>query len=133
MDLSGYTCSAKKVMTQVAVDALRNLYGDVNKVDAYVGALVEQRKEGQELISPLTKTKMGKKIFPALQIRNHIATLIETGAIQGATADDWKERAKKKEDLEKKKKAREDLIARSEFHDPKTALMHALMRDLTSK
>ena len=40
--------------------------------------------------SPLTNETMGKRLFPAVQLRNSLKQLVESGAISGCKADAWK-------------------------------------------
>ena len=49
--------------------------------------------EYKDLKSPMTKEPMGPNLFPAIQVRNSIRALIESGAIEGdeGSAKHWKE------------------------------------------
>ncbi|CAB9522521.1 Sel1 domain protein repeat-containing protein [Seminavis robusta] len=61
-----------------------------------------------DLKSPMTQQKMGTKLLPAIQTRNHIEALIEAGAIDGDLAAKWKEKvnqAKQMDTLVKKAEA----------------------------
>ena len=40
--------------------------------------------------SPVTNEPMGKRLFPAVQLRNTLKRLVESGAISGSKADAWK-------------------------------------------
>jgi len=40
--------------------------------------------------SPVTNELMGKRLFPAVQVRNSLKRLVESGAISGSKADAWK-------------------------------------------
>ena len=40
--------------------------------------------------SPLTNELMGKRLLPAVQVRNSLKRLVESGAISGSKADAWK-------------------------------------------
>ena len=40
--------------------------------------------------SPVTNEPMGKRLFPAVQVRNTLKRLVESGAISGSKADAWK-------------------------------------------
>ena len=40
--------------------------------------------------SPVTNELMGKRLFPAVQVRNTLKRLVESGAISGSKADAWK-------------------------------------------
>ena len=40
--------------------------------------------------SPVTNEAMGKRLFPAVQLRNSLKRLVESGAISGSKADAWK-------------------------------------------
>ena len=39
---------------------------------------------------PVTNEPMGKRLFPAVQVRNTLKRLVESGAISGSKADAWK-------------------------------------------
>ena len=41
--------------------------------------------------SPVTNEPMGKRLFPAVQLRNTLKRLVESGAISGSKADAWKQ------------------------------------------
>jgi Sel1 repeat len=59
----------------------------------YERAQIEKYFEGKtsaQIKSPMTSEKMGKTLRPAIQHRNTIETLIETGAIRGEMAQTWK-------------------------------------------
>ena len=44
--------------------------------------------------SPLTNELMGKRLLPAVQVRNSLKRLVESGAISGSKADAWKKAMK---------------------------------------
>ena len=44
--------------------------------------------------SPVTNEPMGKRLFPAVQLRNTLKRLVESGAISGSKADAWKKATK---------------------------------------
>ena len=41
--------------------------------------------------SPVTNEPMSKRLFPAVQVRNTLKRLVESGAISGSKADAWKQ------------------------------------------
>ena len=48
-------------------------------------------RQPQALVkSPVTNEPMGKRLFPAVQVRNSLKRLVESGAISGSKADAWK-------------------------------------------
>ena len=49
------------------------------------------RKPEAQVKSPLTNETMGKRLFPAVQLRNSLKQLVESGAISGCKADAWKQ------------------------------------------
>jgi TPR repeat protein len=51
-----------------------------------------RRVEYEDLTSPMTKEPMGPNLLPAIQVRNSIRALIESGAIEGdeGSAKHWK-------------------------------------------
>ena len=41
--------------------------------------------------SPVTNEPMGRRLVPAVQVRNSLKRLVESGAISGSKADAWKQ------------------------------------------
>ena len=76
----------------------------------YERSAIEEHFKGKtvaQLKSPMTNERMGKRLFPAVQIKNMIETLIETSVITGDLAANWKKK-------EKQKKHMEDLLKMAE-------------------
>ena len=48
------------------------------------------RQPEPQVRSPVTNKPMGKRLFPAVQVRNSLKRLVESGAISGSKADAWK-------------------------------------------
>ena len=48
------------------------------------------RQPQPQVKSPVTNEAMGKRLFPAVQLRNSLKRLVESGAISGSKADAWK-------------------------------------------
>ena len=48
------------------------------------------RQPEPQVKSPVTNEPMGKQLFPAVQLRNTLKRLVESGAISGSKADAWK-------------------------------------------
>ena len=48
------------------------------------------RQPEAQVKSPVTNELMGKRLFPAVQVRNSLKRLVESGAISGSKADAWK-------------------------------------------
>ena len=48
------------------------------------------RQPEPQVKSPVTNELMGKRLFPAVQVRNSLKRLVESGAISGSKADSWK-------------------------------------------
>ena len=49
------------------------------------------RQPQAQVKSPMTNELMGKRLFPAVQVRNSLKRLVESGALSGSTkADAWK-------------------------------------------
>ena len=48
------------------------------------------RQPHPQVKSPVTNELMGKRLFPAVQVRNSLKRLVESGAISGSKADAWK-------------------------------------------
>ena len=52
------------------------------------------RQPEPQVKSPVTNEPMGKRLFPAVQVRNTLKRLVESGAISGSKADAWKKAMK---------------------------------------
>ena len=48
------------------------------------------RQPRPQVKSPVTNEPMGKRLLPAVQLRNTLKRLVESGAISGSKADAWK-------------------------------------------
>ena len=48
------------------------------------------RQAQAQVKSPVTNEPMGKRLLPAVQVRNSLKRLVESGAISGSKADAWK-------------------------------------------
>ena len=48
------------------------------------------RQPEAQVKSPVTNEPMGKRLLPAVQVRNSLKRLVESGAISGSKADAWK-------------------------------------------
>ena len=48
------------------------------------------RQPEPQVKSPVTNEPMGKRLLPAVQVRNTLKRLVESGAISGSKADAWK-------------------------------------------
>jgi len=55
------------------------------------------QQPNEQVKSPITNELMGKKLFPAVQVRNSIKGMVKSGAISGAKADAWKKRMEEEE------------------------------------
>jgi TPR repeat protein len=49
------------------------------------------RQPEPQVKSPVTNEPMGKRLVPAVQVRNSLKRLVESGAISGSKADAWKQ------------------------------------------
>ena len=49
------------------------------------------RQPQAQVKSPVTNEPMGKRLLPAVQVRNTLKRLVESGAISGSKADAWKQ------------------------------------------
>jgi hypothetical protein len=49
------------------------------------------RQPQPQVKSPVTNEPMGKRLLPAVQVRNTLKRLVESGAISGSKADAWKQ------------------------------------------
>lgn len=76
------------ITTELPVDPVTAEDGRVYERDA-IEAHISRR--GGATKSPLTNAKMGKRLYPALQIRNTIERLVESGNIDGELAKAYKQ------------------------------------------
>jgi hypothetical protein len=58
-----------------------------------------RQRPGQELKSPVTNEPMGRKLFPAVQAKNTIRSMVKSGAISGDKAEAWKKRIEEEEEV----------------------------------
>ena len=58
-----------------------------------------RQRPGQELKSPVTNEPMGRKLFPAVQAKNTIRSMVKSGAISGDKAEAWKKRIEEEEQV----------------------------------
>ena len=58
-----------------------------------------EQRPGAHAKSPATNEPMGKKLLPALQVRNTIKGMVKSGAISGAKADAWKKRIEEEDEM----------------------------------
>ena len=56
----------------------------------------KKREKGEPPTSPSTGAVIGTKLLPAVQVRNTIESLIQTGAIEGELAEAWQKASAKK-------------------------------------
>lgn len=87
----------------------------IEPVTAEDGFLYEEReikmwikKKGNSVTSPQTNAPMGKKLFPAIQVRNAITELVESGAVVGELAENWNESMENKKTVEETKRKAEE-------------------------
>ena len=57
------------------------------------------RQPQAQVKSPVTNEPMGKRLFPAVQVRNSLKRLVESGAISGSKADAWKKAMKEEAEV----------------------------------
>ena len=81
------------VITQeLPVDPVTAEDGRIYERTALEEWFAAQEARGHPIKSPVTNEAMGKRLFPAVQIRNNIKSMVKSGAISGAKADAWKRR-----------------------------------------
>ena len=95
------------ISTQVAADLVCPITQELpfDPVMAEDGKIYERNAIVEWLrrnaTSPVTRTRMGRRMIPAIQTKNTISTLIKSGAIEGEIAEAWQ----KKLEQEKRVKA----------------------------
>ena len=57
------------------------------------------RQPQAQVKSPVTNEPMGKRLLPAVQVRNTLKRLVESGAISGSKADAWKKAMKEEAEV----------------------------------
>jgi TPR repeat protein len=65
------------------------------------------KKAAGEVRSPITNEPMGRKLLPAVQVRNTIKGMVQSGALSGEKADVWKKRLKEEEKVEETRRKAE--------------------------
>ena len=120
IDLTEEGASQEKKMRASINDVVAELLCPINRelpfdpVLAEDGKIYERdailkwfAKKAGDATSPSTGAVIGTKLLPAVQVRNTIESLIQTGAIEGEIAEAWQEAsAKKRADETKVKETR---------------------------
>ena len=92
------------VITQeLPVDPVTAEDGRIYERTALEEWFAAQEARGHPIKSPVTNEAMGKRLFPAVQIRNNIKSMVKSGAISGAKADAWKRRMEDEMKVEAKR------------------------------
>ena len=66
-----------------------------------------RQRAGQPLRSPVTNKSIGRKLFPAVQVKNTIRSMVKSGAISGDKAGPWKARIEGEEKVVKTRRRAE--------------------------
>ena len=69
----------------------------------YERSAIEQWLETKST-SPVTNLRMGKKLLPALQIKNMLRSMVKSGAVSGEKAGRWHERLAEEDKVEEAKR-----------------------------
>ena len=86
------------ISTQVAADLVCPITQELpfDPVMAEDGKIYERNAIVEWLrrnaTSPVTRTRMGRRMIPAIQTKNTISTLIKSGAIDGELAEAWQKK-----------------------------------------
>ena len=92
------------ITQELPVDPVTAEDGRVYERSAIEGWFASRPED--EVKSPITNELMGKKLLPAVQVRNTIKAMVESGALSGDKADAWKKRlAEEQEVIDWQKKA----------------------------
>ena len=83
-----WTCP---ITSELPLDPVMAEDGRVYERSAIEGWFAGQPEEA-EVKSPVTDVRMGKKLFPAVQVRNNLKAMVQSGALSGDKADAWKKR-----------------------------------------
>ena len=67
-----------------------------------------QLARAAQVKSPVTNEMMGKRLFPAVQARNTIKSMVQSGALSGAKADAWKQRIEDEDEVARVRQRAED-------------------------
>ena len=86
----------------------------INPVTAEDGRIYEKSEierfivhQGPNLKSPVTNERMGRRLLPAVQIRNAVEGLVRSGTIMGPKADQWRLKIKREEEAVEIRRAAE--------------------------
>ena len=96
-----YTCPITQELPLDPVTAEDGRVYERSAIEAWLG---ERRLEGQAAKSPMTNEPMGQRLLPAIQVRNSIKAMVESGSLVGHKADAWKQRMEDKEEVEAMKR-----------------------------
>jgi TPR repeat protein len=87
------------ITQELPVDPVTAEDGRVYERSAIEAWLGRERPEGQLAKSPVTNEPMGPRLFPAVQVRNSIKGMVQSGALSGSKADAWKQRLAEEEEV----------------------------------
>ena len=73
--------------------------GRIYERGAIEGWLARPRPADQPVKSPVTNEKMGPRLLPAVQVRNSIKAMVQSGALSGDKADAWRQRLAEEEEV----------------------------------
>jgi hypothetical protein len=103
----------KKVMDESAAEFLCTITQElpIDPVTAedgrvYERSAIEEWLERNEK-SPHTNEPMGKRLFPALQVKNMIAAMVKSGALSGGKCAAWTQKLEQEKEVEKTRQAAE--------------------------
>mmetsp|Transcript_75544 Transcript_75544/g.125972 ORF Transcript_75544/g.125972 Transcript_75544/m.125972 type:complete len:261 (-) Transcript_75544:151-933(-) len=95
------------ITQELPLDPVTAEDGRVYERQAIVSWLERADKEG-ETRSPLTNTPMGRRLLPAVQVRNNIEEMVRSGALLGSKANAWNQRLKDEQEVSAIKQKAED-------------------------
>ena len=93
------------IETELPWDPVTAEDGRVYERSAITKHIETRQNNGGQVRSPVTNEPMGRQLFPAIQHRNLIESLIDSGMLSGSLADQWnkkRQQMKEKDELIRK-------------------------------
>ena len=87
------------ISLNVPIDPVMAEDGRIYERDAIDSWIITRQRSLQQLKSPVTNEPMGARLVPAVQARNAITRMVESGAITGPKADAWNARMEEQKQM----------------------------------
>ena len=93
-----YVCP---ITQELPVDPVTAEDGRVYERSAIKAWLARPRPADQPVKSPVTNEQMGPRLLPAVQVRNSIKAMVQSGVLSGSKADAWRQQLAQEEEVAK--------------------------------